>query len=120
MITNADCGSERRQLPRLHLRCRARIHISTRHYTGWIDDISRVGARLQTLTPISRVGAVLLRLPDLRPLHCKLHWNDSHNAGVSFELPLSLDEFSRWVLSRAEFSSDVQRLQIAELSELAA
>ena len=85
-----------------------------------MDEISPGGARLQTLTPISRIGAVLLRLPDLRPLRCKLHWNDSHNAGVSFELPLSYQEFSEWVLSRAGSSANLQRHQIAELTELAA
>lgn len=120
MNVPSDPRFERRQFARLELRCRARIVIGTRHYAGWIDDISRGGARLQTLTPIGRIGAVLLRLPDLRPLRCNLHWNDSHNAGVSFELPFSVDEFSAWVGLRAELSPNLQRLEIAELTELAA
>jgi hypothetical protein len=117
---SSDREVERRQLARLDLRCSARIVIKTRQYSGWIDDISRGVARFQTLTPISRVGAVLLTLPDLRPLRCKLHWNGSHNAGVSFVLPLSSEEFSGWLLSRAEYSPIVQRLQMADLAELAA
>lgn len=118
--TSPNPKFERRQFTRFDLRCRARIVITTRHYMGWIDDISRGGARLQTITPISKLGAVRLTLPDLRPLHCRLHWHDSHNAGVSFELPLSQEEFSGWIRSRAELSQNAQRLQIAELVDLAA
>src|SRR5215207_9258815 len=111
---------DRRRFERVDLRCRARIVIGTRHYAGWIDDISCGGARLQTLTPISRVGSVLLRLPDMRPLRCSLHWNDSHNAGVSFELPLSAEDFSTWVLIRAELSPMLRQLEIADLTVIGA
>ena len=111
---------DRRSVERIDLRCRARIVIGTRHYTGWIDDISCAGAQLQTLTPIGRLGSVLLRLPDLRPLQCTLHWSNSHKAGVSFELPLSLEEFSAWIQGRAELTPNSRRLTVADITDLAA
>lgn len=111
---------DRRRVERIDLRCRARIVIGTRHYAGWIDDISCAGAQLQTLTPIGQLGSVLLRLPDLRPLQCTLHWSTSHNAGVSFELPLSVEEFSGWVAGRAELTPHMRRLTIADITDLAA
>ena len=119
---NVQSGSQfdRRRVERIDLRCRARIVIGTRHYAGWIDDISCAGAQLQTLTPIGRLGSVLLRLPDLRPLQCSLHWTNSHKAGVSFELPLSVEEFADWIRDRAELTPHVRRLTIAYITDLAA
>lgn len=111
---------DRRRVERIDLRCRARIIIGTRHYAGWIVDISCAGAQLQTLTPIGPLGSVLLRLPDLRPLQSTLHWSTSHNAGVSFSLPLSVEEFSTWVASRAELTPHMRRLTVADITNLAA
>ena len=78
------------------------------------------GAQLQTLTPICRLGSVLLRLPDLRALQSTLQWSSSHKAGVSFELPLSVEEFSAWVDGRAELTPHMRRLTIADITDLAA
>ena len=120
MGVHSSSQFERRRVERIDLRCRARIVIGTRHYAGWIDDISCAGAQLQTLTAIGRLGSVLLRLPDLRPLQCTLHWSNSHKAGVSFELPLSVQEFSAWVRGRAELTPHMRRLTIADITDLAA
>jgi hypothetical protein len=35
--------------------------IGSRHYAGYLHNISRGGAKLRTITPIRKVGAVLLR-----------------------------------------------------------
>jgi hypothetical protein len=74
---------ERRQLPRHEIQRRARIHIGTRHYAGYLQNISEAGAKLRTITPIRKLGTVLLRLPDLPPLRCELRWTDAFNAWVS-------------------------------------
>jgi hypothetical protein len=49
-----------------------------------------------------------------------LHWSSSHKAGVSFELPLSVEEFSAWVEGRAELTPHMRRLTIADITDLAA
>jgi hypothetical protein len=92
---------QRRKFPRHAIVCRARIRIGSRQYAGYLHDIGQGGARLRTITPIRRVGNVILRLPDLPPLRCQLRWTDSYNAGVAFELTLSRAELSAWARSRS-------------------
>lgn len=110
---SAKRPSERRKSQRLELQCRARIRIGPRQYAGYLHNISRTGAKLRTITPIHRIGKVVLRLPDLPPLWCRLCWTDSYNAGVSFELPLSRAEFSEWARNRSA------KLDLARECELA-
>jgi hypothetical protein len=93
----------RRQFPRFEVECRARIRIGKRQYAGYLHNISQGGAKLRTITPIHRVGSVVLTLPDLPPLRCNLRWKDSYNAGVMFGTLLSEEELSRWTKSRTAF-----------------
>jgi hypothetical protein len=97
--------SKRRQFPRHDIQCRARIHIGSCHYAGYLQNISQAGAKLRTITPIRKLGPVLLRLPDLPPLRCELRWTDAHNAGVSFELGLTRAQLMEWLESRLMLAS---------------
>jgi len=107
---------QRRKFQRLPIQCRARIRIGTRQYAGYIQNISRGGARLRTITPIRKLDTVTLRLPDLPPLRCRLCWNDSYHAGVMFELPLPTADFQAWVKNRAGVQERI--CEFAELTEL--
>ena len=110
----------RRQLPRYPVQCAARIRIGNRQYAGYIDNISVGGARLRTISPIRRLGEVVLRLPDLPPLQCTLRWTDAYNAGVLFALTLSSEDLARWAESRSAPLADlIRRQEYAELEELA-
>lgn len=111
---------QRRRFSRLNIQCRARIRIGTRQYAGYIHNISRGGAKLRTISPIRKVGAVILRLPDLRPLRCRLCWADAYHAGVMFEIPLTAKELRLWAEDRSHVE-DVHlglNAEIADLTEL--
>ena len=109
----------RREFRRYNDQCRARIRIGNRQYAGYIHNISQGGAKLRTITPIRRLGTVILRLPDLPPLCCRLRWTDSFHAGVSFEMLLSASELSRWAKARSSLlDRDLLDADIAELEEL--
>jgi hypothetical protein len=108
---------DRRRFARFDVQCRARIRIGTRQYAGYIHNISQGGARLRTISPIRKVGAVILRLPDLPPLRCRLCWTDAYHAGVLFELALPQNELRRWTKSRRGYQPS--GADIAELTELA-
>ena len=97
---------QRRQFARLEVQCRARIRIGTRQYAGYIHNISQGGAKLRTLSPIRKLGKVILRLPDLPPLRCQLRWTDPYNAGVAFELRLPREELLRWARERSSAGPD--------------
>ena len=94
---------QRRRFPRYAVQCRARIVIGKRQYAGYIQDVSECGARLRTVTSIRKLGKVVLRLPDLPPLNCKLSWTDAYHAGVIFERKLTKLELRKWVETRAAF-----------------
>ena len=116
-----ELGRQRRQFPRYDVQCRARILIGKRHYAGYIHNISQGGAKLRTISPIRRLGEVSLKLPDLPPLRCQLRWTDAYNAGVSFNLALSLAELARWAETRSLFlASQTIEAEILELEELVA
>lgn len=108
----------RREFPRFKILCRARIRIGDRQYAGYLHNISQGGAKLRTLTPIRRLGNVILRLPDLPALRCQLRWTDSYNAGVSFELSLAPQMLSDWARTRST-SSELYNVAEAEIIELA-
>lgn len=94
---------QRRRFPRYAVQCRARIIIGARQYAGYIQDISEGGARLRTVSSIRKLGDVVLRLPDLPPLKCRLSWTDAYHAGVVFERRLTKAELRQWIESRAAF-----------------
>lgn len=108
---------QRREFPRFRILCRARIRIGNRQYAGYLHNISQGGAKLRTLTPIRRLGNVILRLPDLPALRCQLRWMDSYNAGVAFELPLAPQMLSDWARTRST-SSEFNNVVEAEIIEL--
>jgi hypothetical protein len=114
-LPEANRGRNRRAFDRHDISCRARIVIGTRHYAGYLHNISRGGARLRTITPIGRIGTVLLKLPDLPPLRCRLQWSDSYNAGVAFELLLRSDIMADWLRSRSAipFECDIAQVEAA-------
>jgi hypothetical protein len=108
---------QRRKFPRYDIQCRARIRIGTRQYAGYLHNISQGGAKLRTISPIRKLGNVILRLPDLPPLRCQLRWSDAYNAGVSFELVIPRADLSRWADTRAgkPAARPVPESEIAEL-----
>lgn len=111
----------RRRHPRYEVQCRARILIGNRHYAGYIHNISEGGAKLRTVSSIRKLGEVVLRLPDLPPLKCRLKWTDAYNAGVVFELHLSKEQLRMWVRKRAAFVELNQRPEPeCELAEMLA
>lgn len=93
----------RRRFPRYSVQCRARIVIGRRQYAGYIHNISEGGAKLRTVTSIRKLGNVVLRLPDLPPLNCRLRWTDAYHAGVVFERRLTKAELRQWIENRAAF-----------------
>lgn len=116
LVASAEMTPQRRKFRRYEIQCRARIVIGSRHYAGYLHNISQGGARLRTISPIRKVGNVLLRLPDLPPLRCQLRWIDSYNAGVAFELALSNNALSQWARSRSKVAAET----LCDISELEA
>ena len=113
---------KRRRVPRFDVQCRARIRIGTRQYAGYIHNISCKGAKLRTISSIRKLGNVMLRLPDLPLMRCRLVWTDAYHAGVQFERPLTKVELQQWMAARSACEPLKRNLEAecAEVGELAA
>ena len=119
--SSLDARPQRRQHTRHDIHCRARIRIANRQYAGYLHNISRTGAKLRTITPIRRIGTIILRLPDLPTLQCELRWSHHYNAGVEFGAPLLDDELTAWLNSRGVLDSDAEiEAQADELGQKSA
>lgn len=103
MSESSTKRDERRQFPRYDVRCRAKILIGNRHYAGHLHNISRGGAKVRTISRIRGIGEVILTLPDLPPVRCQLRWADAYDAGVLFNLNLTMSELARWAETRSSF-----------------
>ena len=110
-LESSAVAKQRRRQPRLQVQCCARIRIGNRQYAGYLHDISEAGARLRTITPIRRLGQVVLQLPDLPPIRCELRWTDAYHAGVAFSLILTRSDLSNWIETRGNIEviqADIQ------------
>lgn len=96
---------QRRQFDRMNVRCRARIRIGTRHYFGYLENISEAGAKIVTLTPIRNLGEVLLRIPDLPLLRGQVRWADVVEAGICFSVVLPQEQLRQWACDRLSVSN---------------
>lgn len=113
--TGTKTATRRRKFPRYEIQCRARIRIGMRQYAGYIHNIGQGGAKLRTISPIRKLGVVILRLPDLPPLRCRLRWTDSYNAGVAFEVALSREVLRDWADARSAARGHAVAPESAEL-----
>ena len=93
-------STDARQFTRVPVRCRARIQIGNRHYTGYVENLSEGGAKLVTFTPIRSAGKVLLRIPDLPPIRGHLRWAQGTAGGMAFCHILSPEELTEWTRNR--------------------
>jgi carotenoid cleavage dioxygenase-like enzyme len=119
-LENEKPVERRRRFPRFEVQCRAKIRIGKRYYAGYIHNISEAGAKLRTISSIRRIGAVILQLPDLPAMHCKLTWTNAYHAGVLFDRPLTSNELQRWMARRRTFKQLNPGLEAhCELVELA-
>lgn len=84
----------------MEVRCRARIRIGTRHYFGYLENISEAGAKIVTVTPIRNLGEVLLRIPDLPPVRGEVRWADVVEAGICFSVVLPQEQLREWASGR--------------------
>ena len=91
---------DERQVPRLDVRCPARIRIARRQYAGFIDNLSEAGAHFITVSPIRESGPVILHLPDLPPIKAEICWTKPTEGGIQFCRILDLSTLTAWVASR--------------------
>jgi hypothetical protein len=94
------------RLPRLEVRCPARIQIGLRSYPVRLCDISEGGAKVEMRTAMKKLNSVTLTLPDLPPSRGYVRWADGLRLGIGFEEPLPHDVLAEWAESRLAKAPD--------------
>ncbi len=100
---------DRRRSPRLDVRCRARIRVGKREYAGFVEDISKDGARISTLTPLRGAGPVCLLIPDLPPIRGLIRWMEPNGCGILFCMSVTEPTLADWARSRAADAGEPAR-----------
>ena len=99
-IWSNDDSGEKVRLPRLEVRCPARLQIGPRSYAVRLCDIAEGGAKIEMRTAMKKLRSVTLTLPDLPPCRGYVRWADGLRLGIGFEEPLPHDVIARWAESR--------------------
>ncbi|WP_372619646.1 PilZ domain-containing protein [Falsiroseomonas sp.] len=76
--------SERRRLPRSSVLRRAQVLFANTLHDCLVLDTSEGGARIQTATPISLPGRLVLRLSDGQAITASRAWSRGTDAGLEF------------------------------------
>ena len=96
-------GAEHRRAPRLAVRIPARMTTNA----AWaavcrVADLSALGVRIETTTPLSPGRAVLITLPGEPPREAAIAWSDGNQSGCYFAEPLAADSLASLVARFAE------------------
>ena len=96
-------GAEHRRAPRQAVRIPARMTTSS----AWaavcrVADLSALGVRIETTSPLAPGRAVLITLPGGAPLEAAVAWTDGSQSGCYFAEPLGADQLASLVARFAE------------------
>lgn len=96
-------GAEHRRAPRLAVRMPARMTTNA----AWaavcsVADLSALGVRIETTTPLCPGRAVLITLPGEPPREAAIAWSDGTQSGCYFAEPLAADRLASLVARFAE------------------
>ena len=100
---DAPGGAEHRRAPRLPVRMPARVTTNA----AWaavcrVVDLSALGVRIETTTPLSPGRAVLITLPGEPPIEAAVAWADGSQTGCYFAQPLGAESLASLTARFAE------------------
>ena len=79
--------------------------MGARSYGVMLQDISQGGAKVQTQTPITDGGGLVLSLPDLPPVAGVVRWVGGTEVGISFNECIPFEQLARWIQKHRGASS---------------
>jgi hypothetical protein len=88
------------RLPRLEVSCPGRLQIGSRAYPVRLCNISEGGAKVEMRSPMKKLSAAVLSLPDLPPAPGYVRWVDDKRLGIGFDEPLPHRVLAGWAASR--------------------
>lgn len=92
--------NRRRTTPRVNIEAAAYLRTGGHIYRAAVCDISSMGARIKTTSPLKPGDRVIITLSDLPSLESYVRWRTEDEAGLVFETPIPMQIIAQWVQRR--------------------
>ena len=92
--------NRRRATPRVNIEAAAYLRTGGHIYRAAVCDISSMGARIKTSSPLKRGDRAIVTLSDLPSLESYVRWTAGDEAGLVFETPIPMQIIAQWVQRR--------------------
>ena len=97
--------NRRRAMPRVAVRASATVRCGGLTQRASVSDISSVGARLETRSPLTPGDKAMITFEDLPTIRAFVRWSDSEESGLAFETPIPMQIIASWIDDRIRLSA---------------
>lgn len=95
----------RRAIPRVAVEASATLRTGGRTRRAAVCDISSVGARVRTHSPLTPGDRAMVTLDNMPTISAYVRWSDGGESGLSFETPIPMQIIASWVDGRIRVSA---------------
>jgi hypothetical protein len=95
----------RRIMPRIDVDASATLRSGGRVCRARVCDISSLGARVRTKSPLKAGDRAVLAFADLPSLNAFVRWSDGGESGLVFEAPIPMQIIAHWIDGRVRLSA---------------
>lgn len=92
--------ARRRSTPRINVEASACVRTGGRICYASVCDISSMGARIRTSSPLVRGDRAIITLTDLPAIDAYVRWSTGDEAGLVFETPIPMQLIAHWLEGR--------------------
>lgn len=97
--------NRRRTTPRVNVQAAACLRTGGRIYRAAVCDISSMGARIKTNSPLKPGDRAIVTLDDLPSLETYVRWSEGDEAGLVFETPIPMQIIAQWIDGRISLTA---------------
>ena len=90
----------RRSMPRVNVDALATLRSGGKTQRAGLCDISSLGARVRTTSPLRIGDRAVIDVAGLPPLNAFVRWSGNEEAGLAFEAAIPMQLIARWVEGR--------------------
>jgi hypothetical protein len=92
--------NRRRTTPRVNVQAAACLRTGGRICRAVVCDISSMGARIKTTSPLRPGDRAIVTLNELPSLEAFVRWSEGDEAGLVFETPIPMQIIAQWIDGR--------------------
>lgn len=93
--------NRRRAIPRMSVDASASLRTGGRTSRVAVCDISSLGAKVRTDSPLTAGDRAVVEFSDLPPINAYIRWSDGDESGLIFETAIPMQIIAHWIEGRA-------------------